>query len=34
VIVTGSNVETTEITPHPIEVQTTVYARWEFVPKQ
>lgn len=34
VVVTDENaVETTEITPHPIDVRTTVYARWEFIPK-
>lgn len=34
VVVTGTAAaQTTEITPQPIEVHSTVYARWEFVPK-
>lgn len=33
VVMTGTNAaQTTEITPQPIEVRTTVYSRWEFVP--
>lgn len=35
IVLTGTNaVQTTEITPQPIDVHSTVYARWEFVPKQ
>ena len=33
VVVSSTNEVTTEITPHPIEVRTTVYGRWEFVAK-